>query len=277
MEKLLSFLSLNFVLKESILKAASATRRPITTTMSLSPPNNSSNDRQMEQAIEKYYDATKDRLVRQDLITAVSLARENINQQLLRSKETTNVAIDCGCGAGSDVAYLLKCGFTVHAFDVEASAITRCQKRFSGDPMVHLTQASFADFSYPQASLIVADASLFFCPPDQFDAVWGHITNALVRGGVFVGSFLGQDDSMAQPSVTSKECCAEEAVKRRLDAAVYWPEVLVFSEEALKSRLEGVLEIVSWQEHRKTGQVPGGTGKSQPHSWHIFSVVAVKI
>jgi 2-polyprenyl-3-methyl-5-hydroxy-6-metoxy-1,4-benzoquinol methylase len=36
------------------------------------------------------------------------------------------IAVDCGCGAGSDIAYLRNEGFTVYAFDIEEASIKIC-------------------------------------------------------------------------------------------------------------------------------------------------------
>tara|TARA_R110002072_G_scaffold36301_3_gene106993 strand:- start:26908 stop:27510 length:603 start_codon:yes stop_codon:yes gene_type:complete len=191
-----------------------------------------------------YYDATADRDVREDLVGAIELVAE----------KTT--VIDCGCGAGRDIEFLRKAGFEVFAFDLEADAIERCQRRFSGDDKVHLVQATFSSFDYPPANLIVADASLFYCPPEEFDQVWNKIVSALVPGGVFVGSFLGPNDSM----VTS-------ANKGEID----WPVVSDFSEQALRSKFDG-FEITKWTEHEVDGQKANG----DDNHWHIFAVIAVK-
>ncbi|MBL4740919.1 MAG: hypothetical protein JKY12_07980 [Sneathiella sp.] len=82
--------------------------------------------------IMEYFEATSNRETREDLKLAVKLVGE------------PKIAIDCGCGAGSDVAYLRANGFLVHAFDIEQDAIIRCQKRFGNDDTVQLTQASFS-------------------------------------------------------------------------------------------------------------------------------------
>ena len=100
--------------------------------------------------IKQYYRSTEHSEIREDLTYAVSLTG------------AARVAIDCGCGAGSDIAFLRQNGFTVHAFDIEEESIRRCRKRYSSDPGVHLSVADFSGFEYPNASLVVADASLFF-------------------------------------------------------------------------------------------------------------------
>lgn len=72
--------------------------------------------------ILKYFDATADRETRGDLKTAVQLI------------EGSKIAIDCGCGAGSDIAFLRSKGFLVHGFDIDQESMQRCQKRFGNPP-----------------------------------------------------------------------------------------------------------------------------------------------
>ncbi|MEJ2180097.1 MAG: class I SAM-dependent methyltransferase [Gammaproteobacteria bacterium] len=193
---------------------------------------------------QKYFDATADRETRDDLKNAVKLV------------ETPKVAIDCGCGAGSDIAFLISEGFIVHGFDIEKESIERCQKRFEDDDHVHLSQDSFISFEYPSASLIVADASLFFSHEDEFGKVWRKINDSLIPNGIFCGSFLGPEDTMAGSSYNKE---------------AYWPDVLTLSEEQVKDCFRE-FKVVSFTEHKTSGVAPGG----EPHNWHIFSVVAKK-
>ncbi|WP_127560364.1 class I SAM-dependent methyltransferase [Saccharospirillum alexandrii] len=194
--------------------------------------------------ISKYFGATEFRGTREDLKRGVLLV------------EGPRTAIDCGCGAGSDIAFLRANGFTVHAFDIEPEAIARCQNRFSGDDNVLLSQDSFSTFHYPRASLVVADASLFFCPQDEFSDVWEKICSALLQGGIFVGSFLGPEDTMADPGY---------------DRSAFWPNVLVATEHMVRQWLKP-FDVISFNEHRQSGTAPGGTHQR----WHIYSVVAQK-
>lgn len=198
--------------------------------------------------IRDYYDVTANRKPREQLIKAVSLLSE-LNSDV--------VAIDCGCGAGSTIAYLREQDLTVHGFDLEAESIERCQSRFVDDARVHLTQAAFRDFVYPNANLIVADASLFFCPRIDFPFVWEKISDALVPGGVFFGGFLGPNDTMASD---------------QYDKEVFWPDVCTFVASELHASFNG-FEIVDWIEH----EIDGKTAQGEDHHWHIFAVVAIKL
>ena len=104
---------------------------------------------------------------------------------------------------------------------------------------------------------MLADASLFFCPPDQFGGVWHNIEQCLVSGGIFSGSFLGTDDSMAQAGYNKDEI---------------WPDVLPFNESQVKRHFTK-FKIMRFTEHKESGKTPLGS----EHHWHIFSVVAKKI
>lgn len=194
--------------------------------------------------IEQYYRATAHRDVRADLEFAVD--------QLVEK----TIAVDCGCGAGADIAYLRAKGFIVKAFDSEEEAIKQCKKRFDSDDAVHLSTASFTSFSYPAAALVVAEASLFFCPESEFEQVWHNIESSLIPGGIFCGSFLGPKDTMAGPNYNGE---------------AFWPTVLVFEEQALRKTLSG-LQLLRFTEHNVSGHTPQGL----PHQWHIYAVVAIK-
>jgi SAM-dependent methyltransferase len=64
--------------------------------------------------ISQYYEATVDRDIRSDLLFAVSMVTG------------PKIAVDCGCGAGADIDYLLENSFKVYGFDIEAESISRC-------------------------------------------------------------------------------------------------------------------------------------------------------
>lgn len=195
--------------------------------------------------LQRYYDETAEREVRQDLRLAVA--------ELGCEKR---VAVDCGCGSGADIAYLLDQGFTIHAFDIEEEAIERCRQRYVDASGLTLSVSTFADFDYPACSLIVADASLFFCPAEDFPLVWQSMQQSLVSGGVFCGSFLGPEDTMA---------------KHPDDAQTFWQTVLPLSKKEVYALFDG-FEILNFTEHKASGLTPQGTA----HDWHIFAVVARK-
>jgi len=195
--------------------------------------------------IKEYYAETINRETRSDLVLATTFIKNN------------KIAVDCGCGAGSDIAYLRKKDFTVYAFDSEQESINICKSRFKNDAKVFLSQDSFSSFDYPKSSLNVADASLFFCPEAEFESIWKNICDSLEFGGIFCGSFLGPKDTMATPEYDEK---------------AFWDNVLVFEENVLRSYFNR-FEIIKFTEHNVSGKTPQGL----PHRWHIYSVVAKKI
>ena len=196
--------------------------------------------------IKEYYEATTDREVRSDLVYAFDLIDE------------PKIAVDCGCGAGSDIEYLLTKGFKVYGFDSERLSVSRCKKRFRGNANVVLSRDSFSSFKYPRASLVLADASLFFCPENDFDSVWSKMYECLYPKGIFCGSLLGPEDTMAGPNY---------------DKDAFWSSILVFNEKRLRSVFSNYYEILRFTEHKSSGKSPQGI----PHHWHVFSVVARKI
>jgi len=194
--------------------------------------------------INKYYSETINRAVREDLVVATDLV------------EGEKIALDCGCGAGTDIAFLRTKGFVVHAFDIEEQSIKICAERFENDSKALLSKDSFSSYEYPSATLINADASLFYCAETEFDDVWSKIYHSLQPGGIFCGAFLGPDDEMAGPNY---------------DKQAYWSDVMVFDEAELKSKFEK-FELVKFTEHNISGKTPVGTA----HRWHIYSVIAKK-
>jgi SAM-dependent methyltransferase len=201
--------------------------------------------------IQDYYNSSENSDVRPDLVSAISLLDDS------RLLAESRIAIDCGCGAGSDIEFLRKNDFTVYAFDLEEESIRRCAKRFKRDEGVILSVDSFSSFAYPSASLILADASLLFCPRSEFDQVWANIKHALINKGVFCGSFLGPRDTMATTDYA--ESC-------------FWPAGKVFTEVEVRKHFED-FDIATFSEIDLSGETDQGIA----HHWHLFSVVAQKV
>jgi SAM-dependent methyltransferase len=142
----------------------------------------------------KYYDITRVKTPpRKTLVTAI----ENFsNENIIFSK----LAIDLGCGSGSDSIELLRHGWSVLAIDFQSAAITNLL--FSAhqlsllDNILKTKICSFETLtSLPPAYLINASFSLPFLNPDSFYKLWEIILIALHPGGRFSGSFFGIHDS----------------------------------------------------------------------------------
>ncbi len=161
------------------------------------------------------------------------------------------VAIDCGCGTGSDIAYLLEQGFQVYGFDVREDPLDVCRQRFAEYSQLSLSQTSFAEFEYFPASLIIANSSLFFCPQPVFANVWKKIVTALPVGGVFSGDLLGVNDSW----IKSPD-----------------HDVSAFTQSEVDELFDG-FDIIYRHEHDEPGQTALGRSKH----WHMYSFIARKL
>lgn len=160
------------------------------------------------------------------------------------------VAIDCGCGAGSDIEYLERQGFHVYGFDINPDSIALCQTRFSTKSSVKVSVSSFESFDYPTSGIVIANSSLFFAASNQFEASWNSITSTIAAGGVFAGDFMGAKDSWAN-NYRSPTTPLSEAEVRALFSA---------------------FDIVKFNERDEISKTLLGKVKR----WHSYSVVAVK-
>ena len=161
-----------------------------------------------------------------------------------------NVAIDCGCGTGSDISFLEQQGHQVYGFDVNSDSISICRDRFGQKALVEISQSAFEDYDYPKAGLVIANSSLFFAEPNQFDQTWQRIIDSIEIGGVFAGDFMGVDDSWAYGYRTSTTPLTKAKVQSLFDA----------------------FEVIRF--HERDEQALTSLGKMK--HWHTHSVVAIK-
>ncbi|CAH6916826.1 SAM-dependent methyltransferase [Vibrio chagasii] len=161
-----------------------------------------------------------------------------------------NVAIDCGCGTGSDIDFLEQQGYQVYGFDVNPDSISICRDRFGQKALVEISQSAFEDYDYPKAGLVIANSSLFFAEPNQFDQTWQRIIDSIEIGGVFAGDFMGVDDSWAYGYRTSTTPLTKAKVLSLFDA----------------------FEVIRF--HERDEQALTSLGKMK--HWHTYSVVAIK-
>ena len=160
------------------------------------------------------------------------------------------VAIDCGCGVGADIAYLLQCGYQVHGFDHNTDAIEVCRERFNSDALVDISLDSFETYDYPKAGLVTANSSLFFADPQTFADAWQKIVECIDVGGVFSGDFLGDKDSWATNYRSPTTALTRDEVEQ------------LFTQ----------FEIVRFEERDEDALTARGYMKH----WHVYSVVAIK-
>ncbi|MFA0570848.1 class I SAM-dependent methyltransferase [Vibrio gallaecicus] len=166
------------------------------------------------------------------------------------NESNLKIATDCGCGAGSDIAYLEQQGLQVHGFDINPDSVSICRDRFGAKSLVEITESSFESFNYPKSGVVIANSSLFFADPNQFESTWSNIKSSIEIGGVFAGDFMGFEDSWANNYRTPTTPLSESEVKALFSGF----EIVRFFERDEKSK----------------------TSLGRMKHWHTYSVVAVK-
>lgn len=187
-----------------------------------------------------YYEKRKDSPPRPLLLDAMARFDNSAHQG-------ERLAIDLGCGVGTDTLALLQQGWHVLAIDREAEAITRLQAKVPAVYQLQLQTAvvAFEGLTLPTADLVYAGYSIPFCQPTHFDSLWQQIDEAVRPGGRFVGQLFGDRDDWAS----------------RL-------EMTFFSErEALSLLAEFELEL--FHEVDEDGKAVSG-----PKHWHYFDIIA---
>lgn len=165
-----------------------------------------------------------------------------------RGDDAPGLAIDIGCGDGTETRALLAAGWSVLAIDADPGVLDRVRAGVGAEALQRLTvdRRDFADIgTLPDADLVYAGFSLPFCPPAEFESLWAYIRAALNPGAVFAGEFFGPHDSWASRS--SMNVHDRDDIERLLDG----------------------LDIIRLTEENEDGRSPDGA-----KHWHIFHVVA---
>jgi tellurite methyltransferase len=157
------------------------------------------------------------------------------------------VAIDLGCGAGTETLALLARGWTVTAVDGAPEAIVRLRASVGLEDAARLTTvlSPFHEVEFPDADFVHASVSLPFCPPREFAEVWRRVRNALRPGAIFAGHFFGPNDSWAGT-----------------------PDMTFQTREELDALLAG-FDVQLLKEQDEDGEAVSG-----PKHWHAFHVIA---
>lgn len=140
-----------------------------------------------------YYEYVAGRTVRDLLVTALE-----------RWCGPPGVALDLGCGDGTETLALLEAGWTVHAMDASPEGIartTRLAVAHADRLTTHLRRLE--DFDPPDVDLLYSGWTLPFCHPDHFEALWARLRAAVRPGGLLVVNLFGvRDDWTSQADMT---------------------------------------------------------------------------
>jgi SAM-dependent methyltransferase len=192
-------------------------------------------------AWEDYYKAIEGRPLRPLFLEALPFLPNP------RADERPRVAIDLGCGDGSETLALLARGWNVVAVDSAPEAIARLRASLQPDDAKRLTTVvgPFHEVDLPDADFVYAGLSLPFCAPDEFVDVWRVVAHALRGGGTFAGHFFGPHDSW-----------------------VSTPDMTFHAREQLETLFAG------FDVHLLREQDEDGPAVSGPKHWHVFHVIA---
>ena len=164
-------------------------------------------------------------------------------------RDRTLVAVDLGCGDGTETLELLRRGWTVLAVDGSPKGIARLRESVSPTDRERLSTlvAPFSEVELPTSDLVYAGLSLPFCDPGEFDEVWRQITAAIRPDGLFAGHFFGPHDTWSGTSD------------------------MTFHTRAEVEALLADFEIEGLREQDDDGEAVSG-----PKHWHVFHVIARK-
>ena len=194
-------------------------------------------------AWEEYYRAIEGRPLRPLFLDAMKFlpSREGGDQAL--------VAVDLGCGAGTETLALLERGWAVTAVDGAPEAIARLRASVAPEAVAQLTTvvSPFHEVELPDADFVYASLSLPFCAPGEFREVWRRLRKALRPRAIFAGHFFGPNDSWAET-----------------------PDMTFHTREELDGLFAG------FDMHMLKEQDEDGEAVSGPKHWHVFHVIASK-
>jgi trans-aconitate methyltransferase len=146
-----------------------------------------------EERWARYYAALEGRPPRPLFLQALRLFPE------ARPERGPRVAVDLGCGDGTETRELLGQGWRVVAIDSAPDALVRVRASVPVEHQARLTAtaASFTEVELPPADLVYAGFSLPFCAPGSFRDLWLRITSAVRDEGLLACHLYGRHDSWA--------------------------------------------------------------------------------
>lgn len=130
-----------------------------------------------------YYEDKKLSKVRETTLQGVSEFKKSIFE------EKNIVAIDLGCGDGTDINALLMVADKVVAIDSSLSSKKVVEEKFNKG--VEFNLDSFEEVDLPSCHIVNASYSLPFCNRKAFLNLWEKIESSLVKDGIFCGHFFG--------------------------------------------------------------------------------------
>ncbi len=186
---------------------------------------------------EGYYEQTKSRQPSPFLEEAIKLLSNNQNK-----------ALDFGCGAGSETAFILNNGLFVVAVDGNPEAKDYIDNLPNSD-RVKFINSDFETFQFGKYDLINSSRSLPFIDKTYFEGVIRRLKCSLNTNGVFVGELYGVNDQWNKSD-----------------------ETMTFVDRNTVNILLKDMDIIKLEENEFNGKIADG----RPKHWHTFKFIAKK-
>jgi trans-aconitate methyltransferase len=164
--------------------------------------------------------------------------------------EQTNgpaVAVDLGCGDGTETLALLAAGWRVVAVDAVPEGIARLRASVPTASAARLTAlvAPFHKADLRPADLVYAGLSLPFCDPSDFGEAWRRRAGAVRPQGILAAHFFGPRGTWADT-----------------------PDMTFHTRADVEALLDG-FDVLQLDEQDEDGEAVSG-----PKHWHVFHVIA---
>lgn len=117
-------------------------------------------------------------------------------------KNDCNLAIDFGCGLGTETAYLAsRKPWRILAIDHDPELLKMAKLRMNslGNSAVEFSQSTFESIKeIPNCDFFYCYHSLHFCQKYDYDRLWSMIIKSLNPGGILAISVFGETDFLVK-------------------------------------------------------------------------------
>ncbi|WP_157865631.1 methyltransferase domain-containing protein [Bdellovibrio bacteriovorus] len=167
----------------------------------------------------------------------------------LMPEDQVKIALDLGCGIGTDSMHLLQKGWRVTAVEKEPEGVSllKSQLDVTVSSNLRIIQSSFEALdSLPVVNFVYASLSLPFCQQGSFPGFWKIVESSFSDNCFFAANFFGPEDDWVRP----RGCTGH-------------------SEAEIRELLHD-FEILYLHERKELGP----TATSGDKFWHLYSVIA---
>ena len=193
--------------------------------------------------MSSFHSITKDREASKFLLKTLDMPDLNVG-----------LALDLGCGSGSDSLELLRQGWQVTSIDKSEEGINFLKAQIEDDDSIEIKNTSFEDMKLLKNNydLIYSRYALYFCQKTNWQSVWKEIKESLKSGGMISMHLFGINDGFKNS-------------KRHGD-------MTFFSKDDIKETFKEFKIIF---EHEDEHDAKSAVG--QMKHWHVFTIVAQKV